>query len=192
MKFIYSLIIALIITIGAAALSDSTENNLQNGILRLHIIADSDYESAQEIKLEVRDEIIRTVDLKDSEFQKKAVSAANKILKQKNVPYSAHSETGKFYFPEKRYNNIVLPEGYYYGVRIVLGSGAGKNWWCIMYPPLCAVSDTEMEMSIEASNRLKRQLTPDTYELVTSNDGKVKIKFKAVEIIRSIKCKMRS
>ena len=61
-----------------------------------------------------------------------------------------------------------------------------------MYPPLCAVSDTEMEMSIEASNRLKRQLTPDTYELVTSNDGKVKIKFKAVEIIRSIKCKMRS
>lgn len=192
MKFIYSVIIALVIAVGASALSDSAENDLQNGILRLHIIADSDLPDAQSVKLKVRDEIIKTVDLKDADFQKKAVCAANKVLAQNDIPYTARSETGRFYFPEKKYNNIILPEGNYYGVRIILGSGAGKNWWCIMYPPLCAVNDTEMKMSIDSAKQLKRQLTPGTYELVTSNDNRIKIKFKAVEIIRSIKHKTQS
>lgn len=186
-KVIYSIIIALVITAGAASLSDDVSGELQNGIMRLHIVADSDEAYAQEVKLKVRDAVIENVSLNDKNFLEKAELEANRVLEENGEDYKAKAYYGKFYFPAKQYSGITLPAGEYYGVRLVLGRGAGQNWWCIMYPPMCVVNDDEMELRESSEKILKRSLSPGSYELITEGGEKIKIRFKTVEIIQSIK-----
>ena len=187
MKTIYLLIISLTLAVGSASLAESVTEDLQNEIIRLHIVADSDDEKAQAVKLKVRDEIIKNIRLSDKDFMSKAENIADRVLKENGEQYGAKAELGSFYFPKKQYKNITLPAGKYNGVRLVLGSGAGRNWWCIMYPPMCAVNDEEMKITEKSANTLRHSLNADIYELITSDDDKVKLKFKTVEIIQAIK-----
>ena len=185
-RIIYSIIIALVITAGAVSLGEAG-GELQNGILRLHIVADSDSERAQEVKLKVRDAVLQNVSLGDEDFLEKAEEEANRVLEENGEGYGAKAYYGKFYFPAKEYSGITLPAGDYYGVRLVLGNGAGRNWWCIMYPPMCAVSENEMELKKSSEKILQRTLSPGSYELITGSGEKIKIRFKTVEIIQAIK-----
>lgn len=189
-KIIYSLIIALIISVGAAVLDQNITNELQNNIIRLHIIANSDSEHDQTIKLKVRDSIIKNVRLDDIDFVEKAGIEANKILIENNEDYRAYASFEKFYFPTKTYENITLPQGEYYSVRLKLGNASGKNWWCIMYPPLCSVSDNNFSINQQSNSLLQDSLSPQSYETITSKEDKVKVRFKVVEIIENIKSKI--
>ena len=184
-KFIYVTIIAAVISVGAVIMENSISSDLDNGIIRLHIIADNDTKEAQEIKLKVRDAVLANAN--PYNFLQTAEDSANYVLLENNQPYKATAQYGKFYFPKKEYNGITLPKGEYYGVKIVLGSGKGKNWWCIMYPPLCAVNETEMELTKSSQKILSSKLSPQSYELVTSSGDKIKIRFKTAEILRSLK-----
>ena len=188
MKTIYMLIISMTLAVGAVSLAECVERDLKNDIVRLHIVADSDEVQAQELKLKVRDEIIKNVSLSDRDFVVKAENEAKRVLKENNENYGVKATFERFYFPVKKYKNVTLPSGEYNSVRLVLGRGEGKNWWCIMYPPMCAVNDEEMEL-IEGSEfkLLKNNLNSESYELVTSKSDKVKLKFKTVEIIQYIK-----
>lgn len=187
MKTIYMLIISMTLAVGAVSLAESVERELKNDIVRLHIVADSDEKQAQELKLKVRDEIIKNVSLSDKDFVVKAENEAKRVLKENNENYGVKASFEGFYFPVKKYKNVTLPSGEYNSVRLVLGSGAGKNWWCIMYPPMCAVNDEEMELIEDSERLLKNNLNSESYELVTSKSDKVKLKFKTVEIIQYIK-----
>ena len=130
--------------------------------LRLHVIANSDSEKDQEVKLMVRDGILEYTANNSGDFtSKEAVESyvenhmedltamTDGILKKEGFNYTSHIEMGRFYFPEKTYGDVTYKAGYYDGVKVVLGAGEGKNWWCVIFPPLCliSVSDTNSDIS---------------------------------------------
>ena len=101
--------------------------------------------------------------------------------------YSAEAVLGDDEFPVKQYGNIILPEGKYEAYEIVLGEGKGHNWWCVMFPPLCFIDITKGEASIDkTSEEMEKVLTKDEYNAVDGSDKKIVIKFKIIEIIKSL------
>jgi stage II sporulation protein R len=122
----------------------------RSNLIRLHVVANSGSAIDQAIKLRVRDRLIQVTEplLIKVEDQARAESILNRnllLLKEtakqelarngQSIPVSI--SLGKFTFPERVYPFGVLPAGEYKGLRVVLGKGAGKNWWCVLYPPLC-------------------------------------------------------
>jgi len=122
--------------------------NMDN-LIRLHVVANSDSEADQAVKLEVRDAILESSgDLLSKEAPDDAVetvkaslpafrAVAERVLAANGYDYPVNVEFGTFFFPERRYGALVLPEGDYQALRVVLGEGKGANWWCILFPPLC-------------------------------------------------------
>jgi stage II sporulation protein R len=186
--FIFAMFILM--TLLSASYSQQIMKDLNKNVIRLHILAQSNSEYDQKIKLEVRNEILKAVkniDIKNSsEFLFTAQNTANRYLSDNNISYRAKALKGKFYFPQKTYNNIVLPSGVYNGIRIVLGDGNGENWWCIMYPPLCVTESGELNTDKNTELKLKDSLSSDTYELITNDSKKIKIKFKTVEFFNKL------
>jgi Stage II sporulation protein R (spore_II_R). len=101
---------------------------------------------------------------------------------------------GEFPFPTKAYEDITLPAGMYRSVRIELGEARGKNWWCVMFPPLCIADDNTMRMSPESREQLKATIGEEGYRLVTDvgdgDDTEIKVKFKIVELVQSSRLKL--
>ncbi len=187
MKKILPILIIMTLFISAlTAYSKDVERSLRSSVIRLHILADSDNETDQAVKLSVRDEILKAVSdipASDSErFTAAAQEAANAYLLANGIPYRARAEYGTFEFPRKSYGGITLPAGKYRGVRVILGSGGGHNWWCIMYPPLC-VSQDNAYAGRDAHKQLKNDMSSDTYEIITK---KPVIKFRIVELLGSV------
>ena len=189
-KIFFALAIFILFTMLSASYSEQIMNDLNENIIRLHILAQSNSEYDQKIKLEVRNEILKAVkdiDIKkNSEFLSTAQNTANRYLNENNISYRAKAIKGKFHFPQKTYNNITLPSGEYNGIRIVLGEGKGENWWCIMYPPLCVTQSGELNTNKNTELKLKDSLSSDTYELITNDSKKIKLKFKTVEFFNKL------
>ena len=122
-----------------------------------------------------------------SEFE----SIAKKVVKEYNKDYSVSAKYGEFAFPTKEYGDIALPSGYYQALRVEVGKSEGKNWWCVMFPPLCFVDATTGELSDEVKSELKEILSEEEYLLIneTENEGElpVKVKFKIVELVENSK-----
>ncbi|MEF9952808.1 MAG: stage II sporulation protein R [Clostridium sp.] len=177
------------------------QNSFKNKVVRFHVLANSDSNVDQAVKLKVKDQVIKYVQplLKESKSIKeskeilnsnkdKIIAIANRELSQNGQTYTASAKLGKFDFPVKSYGDIVFPSGEYEAFRIVLGNGEGKNWWCVMFPPLCfidvknAVADKEME------NQLSKVLTDEELEKVNAKkqNTNVKFKFKTIEVLKGI------
>lgn len=198
-KLIYAFFVSLVLSVAVTAYSDSIQEDLQDNLIRLHIIANSDSGEDQAVKLRVRDAVL---DKMREETQNKSRNeiiksldeiekTANRVLEENCFDYTASAVYGKFYFPKKEYRGMTLPAGEYYGVRIVLGNGNGHNWWCVMYPPLC-VSENEAGLDEEASELLQNSLNHQTYDIVTKSDKKVVVKFKTVELVQELKEKFKN
>lgn len=186
-KIMAAVFTALMLTIAAEAYSSCVQADLRSNLVRLHIIADSDSEYDQRVKLCVRDEILKYA-RESEEFSLSEIEKISESVLEKNgAKYGARAEYGKFYFPQKEYKNMILPQGEYYGVRVILGEGAGKNWWCVMYPPLCMLSDNEAVMNGKSQKLLEDALGSEAYDVITENDGKIKVKFRIVEAVQGIK-----
>ncbi len=125
---------------------------------RLHIIANSNTSQDQQVKLEVRDAVLKatkdgiekcnTADETKEYIQKNLgiiLETANETLKESGFGYTAKAKVGNYHFPEKSYQGVVYPEGDYEALRIILGEGEGDNWWCVMFPPLCLYEIDEGE-----------------------------------------------
>ncbi len=127
------------------------------GPLRLHVIANSDAETDQQVKMEVRDAVLNVT--KDGILQCEnaqeakeyieenleiIVATANDTLEKNGFNYTAQAKVGISHFPDREYQGVRYPEGDYEALRVVLGDGKGKNWWCVMFPPLC-ISELESE-----------------------------------------------
>lgn len=202
-KMMGALALALCLCMAVTAYSDNVQNDLQDNLIRLHIIADSDSDADQAVKLKVRDAVLKSVgdrlSLGDREECKEEIinnlgkieEIADDVLRENGFNYTAHAEYGKFPFPEKTYKSMTLPAGEYYGVRVVLGSGGGHNWWCVMYPPLCFKEGEEVTLSRESEKILRESLDSDTYEIITQKNNEVVVKFKVVEIVQEIKQKIK-
>ena len=198
-KLIVAMALAIVGTLSLTAYSDGVQSDLQSNLIRLHIIANSDSEEDQSIKLTIRDAVLKEEgENLTSQNERECIRSvkerlpqiemlANSVLQENGFTYAAHAVYGKFDFPKKEYKNMTLPSGKYYGVRIILGEGAGHNWWCVMYPPLCMMNDTEAVLSEKSERILKENLKPETYDIITGNDGKTEVKFKIVEVIQELR-----
>ncbi|MFL0195575.1 stage II sporulation protein R [Clostridium sp. WILCCON 0269] len=190
--------------------SSSLQSDMASKIIRFHVIANSDSQSDQKLKLKVRDEVLKYMtpklknckDINESrkvlkENNEEILNIANKVIKEQGYSYNAKSSLTKVNFPIKSYGNITLPQGTYEAYRIIIGSGKGQNWWCVMFPPLCFVDITKGQVSYkQVSNEMKKVLTPEEYKMVNNNilyannkkDDKnnIKVKFKILEVLKDM------
>ncbi len=132
-----------------------TADELENNIVRLHVIANSDSEADQSLKLQVRDRITDLARKQGSTPELLQLEKmANEVLFEEDAPYKAEVTYSKYYVNRRRYESFILPEGKYTAACVKLGRGEGKNWWCVLSPPLCftnsSLGDTEeMDMYID-------------------------------------------
>lgn len=170
------------------------ESVADESLIRFHVIANSDSVYDQSVKLKVRDEVLATVngllrDAKSTEEarailkeQKSLITAtANAALKKENCPYTAVTTLGTSVFPTKTYGDLTLSAGKYNACRIVLGEGKGKNWWCVLYPPLCFV-DIHDDTAVAVTTTEKSEETKDIFA-VDGDLYQVKIKSKLLEFL---------
>lgn len=181
------------ITISSYAISVSTD--LSNNFFRLHILANSDSEEDQDLKLKVRDNIIEYMEtLTYDGLSKEEVvtltqnhlddfkKIAEETIKKEGFDYKASLKIDNFYFPTKVYGNISLPAGYYDGLKIEIGEAKGQNWWCSLFPPLCFVDISSGVIDEETEKNLKNNLSEEDFAIITSDSETVKLKFKIVEM----------
>lgn len=193
-KLIFLLFLSAVMLMG---ICEAISDDISSGIVRLHIVANSDSELDQSVKLAVRDrlllvaeELAGTSEI-DLDFAKRhkaeLLKAADSVLKEKGCAYSCTIETGNFHFPTKAYENITLPEGNYDAVRVILGTGGGQNWWCVMYPPLCFTDSAKGEISSENKEKLSEMMGSAEYSMISDENIQLKPVFKAVEIWQNVK-----
>jgi stage II sporulation protein R len=138
----------------------------RSNYVRLHILANSDSVQDQNVKLKVRDAVIAYLtphvkDVTDTQEAKNIIVShreeimlvAQKCLAANGADYPVDIQIGNFAFPVRSYGNLVLPEGEYQAVRILLGRAAGQNWWCVLFPPLCFVEGTTALASPSIANQ---------------------------------------
>lgn len=195
-KFRLAVIIGLALALLTAFASDIYSfakdcTELREDVFRLHVIANSDSPEDQAIKLNVRDLILGTAGESVSGAADKAEvveyftnnaqtveAAVNEYLSASDCGYRAEVSVARSYFDTRVYDGNTLPSGEYDALKIVLGNGEGKNWWCVMFPPLC-ISAADGD-----------ELSEDEYKLMESGGTtKYKIKLKVVEWFRSIKAR---
>ena len=117
---------------------------------RLHVIANSDGEADQQVKMQVRDAVLEAtkdgiLQCTDAQQARAYIEnnleiiekTANETLAENGFDYTATAQVGTFRFPERTYQDVTYPEGDYEALRVTLGDGDGHNWWCVMFPPLC-------------------------------------------------------
>lgn len=161
--------------------SGASAKVIGKNLIRFHVIANSDSEEDQNVKLEVRDAILAKVgpqleNLKSTEEAKNylqdnldnIIEIANSILSKKQMGYKATASVGKSEFPVKSYNSITLPAGEYTALKVVLGNGDGKNWWCVMFPPLCFIDVTQGLTEEKTDEQLSRVMTTKQVDSITT------------------------
>lgn len=204
-KLVFALCISLFISISLACTVKNTENALQNGVIRLHVRANSDSPDDQNLKLKVRDRIIKECsgflknkNIEDArkeiiENSDKIASVAMSEIKKNGYDYPVQINFGKSDFPTKVYNDITLPAGTYEALTVEIGNAKGQNWWCVLFPPLCFVDETCTGISEESETILIDNLGEETYEMIKSgNKSGVKIRFKIYEVWESGKSKIQT
>jgi stage II sporulation protein R len=183
-----ALFVGLAVGLLTASWAEGTQTRLAESVLRLHVIANSNSEADQAQKLRVRDVILQTAEplLADCTTRQQAEEVlsthteeleqvAEDLLNEENSSYPVHVTLEKTWFPTKVYNGFSLPRGEYQALRVVIGDGAGENWWCVVFPPLClgAAEDT-------AQQALSAGMSQQDVELVTEDE--YTLKFKVVEL----------
>lgn len=182
--------------------AEETQENMSSKIIRFHVLANSDSEDDQALKIKVRDKVLEYIAPKLKESKSKDQSRNILISEEENVrniclkvirdngyDYDVDIQLNKQNFPVKTYGNIVLPQGEYEAYRILIGNGEGQNWWCVMFPPLCFVDISKGEPAYEENEKnMKEVLDDDEYNLVdgTKKEEEVTFGFKIVEIIKSL------
>lgn len=188
----YSLLCGLICAVFISFSSFNVAcDDLRDNVLRLHIIANSDSEYDQQLKLEIRDRILENSEkiFGDSKSIDEAIiSAENSIFEieqiaksviaEKNSDYNLTASVEDSYFETREYENFTLPAGTYKSLVIKVGKAEGKNWWCVIFPEIClpACSDAKLTDTVKASSAY-----------VAQNKPKYKVRFKIVEIYEDIK-----
>lgn len=187
------LAMALAVLFSFSGLAAGCED-IPNHILRLHVLANSDTGGDQDLKLKVRDRILRESaglldGVKSRDEAERAVAgnltrlqaAAEDEIRKQGYSYPARAELTNMYFPSRQYGEVTLPAGRYDAVRVTIGAGGGHNWWCVLFPALCLPA-------AEAPARLQDVLDRNEMEIVRNGDGSgYIIKFKSVELYQQFR-----
>lgn len=188
-------LLALAVVLLWGAWTAYSQDALARKMIRLHVIANSDSEQDQTLKLQVRDKvlaeataILEASDNMEQAAQKleqslpdmEAIAAEEIIARGYDYPVSARLEETEF--PTKDYDGFRLPSGEYLALRIVIGEGAGKNWWCVVFPPLCTTAATDWEQTAIAAG-----LDEEDISLITEENEGYVLKFRALELWENLR-----
>ena len=185
-----ALLLAFGLTLTAGVWASASEGALADQVLRLHVVANSDSEEDQALKLIARDAVLelasRLLDgVSDRARAEEILSAHLDELAQAGAEaLAAHgcadrvtAEIADQWFPTREYATFSLPAGQYRALRITIGAGSGRNWWCVVFPPLCLGSVTEESVETAAGG----VLSEDQVALITGQDGGYVLKFRLIE-----------
>lgn len=185
----------LYVFISAQSYVTAISSNLSQAVFRLHVIANSDSDEDQALKLKVRDALLDYMNdiSSDCSTKEEAISLANeyksdfqsiaeKTIAENGYDYSVEINIGNFYFPTKNYGDISLPAGFYDALRVEIGEAKGKNWWCVMFPSLCFIDVSSGVVDEEAKENLEQNLEEESYDIISNNsNSEIKFKFKLIE-----------
>jgi stage II sporulation protein R len=168
-------------------------------IIRFHVIANSDSSEDQALKLKVKDKLVESLSplLKNAASITEARSVisshltfiqatAENTIQQYGYRYPVKVSLENCYFPLKVYGNCTFPPGIYEALRVRIGAAEGKNWWCVMFPPLCFVDETYSVVDENTSHKLKHLLTEEEYNTLINQKKPIKIKFKLWEELKKL------
>ena len=187
-----SLCVGFIVTMLFAFIPFEGEcREISEQVFRVHILANSDSDEDQALKLKVRDAVLKKSEelLANTHSKEDAMNVttqnlhvfkteAEKVVCQQGYDYSVECSIKNILFDTRYYDDVTMPGGYYDALQIKIGKAEGKNWWCVMYPSLCVPAASE-------NDSLYDRLSRRQYGIVTTQ-GKFRYRFKAVEIFNSI------
>ena len=178
-------------TLILAVVPVSGEEALYDNVLRLHVIAHSDSEEDQALKLAVRDEILAVYGdrlaectSKEEAEDKLALLAAEmtdlakEVVRAHGFTYDVRLTLTREKYPTRVYENVTMPAGEYCSLRIVIGEGAGANWWCVLFPPMCVGN----AIGGETDGSVPVGLSASQYKLISGN-GRYTVRFKILELV---------
>ena len=164
---------------------------LPRDVVRLHVVANSNGAEDQAVKLLVRDAVLEEAarwyqgagSMEEASSQlcthlQSIAGAARQVLGEQGMGYSATAQMTEMYFPTRDYGDFRLPAGRYRTLRVTLGEGAGKNWWCVVFPSLCLPAATQEEALLTL---------PEGERQVVEGGQEVQVKLKAVELWESLR-----
>lgn len=176
--------------------SDYIQTGIASKVVRFHVLANSDTEYDQNLKLAVRDAILKdlgqqlenyrtkeqTKSFLKNNFYRIKQTALNEIQKQ-GYDYDVKVYLEKTIFPLKQYGDLSFPAGVYDALCVEIGKGEGQNWWCVVYPPLCYVDVAYTEVTEESKIRLQDTLTEEEFSVIDNTEMEINtnVKFKIVE-----------
>lgn len=190
--------LAVFLASGAAALQ--TQDELAEKVVRLHVLANSDSAEDQALKLQVRDAVLSRAEyLLDPAADRKEAegilrgqllefeAVAQETIRAAGYDYPVSVELSNTEFPTKRYAGFTLPAGEYLALRVLIGEAEGQNWWCVVYPPLCAAASTDVPVTALAAGFSEEELS-----LITEESPKYELKFKTVELWEALRQKLKN
>lgn len=194
MRKFHTFELALLLALAAALLwgawSLHRQDDLQEKMIRLHVIANSDSDADQTLKLHVRDAVLcraedilrQSADMTEARARLRDSlptigDAAAQELAAQGSGYSVSVALEDTEFPHKTYDGFALPAGEYMALRVVIGAGEGRNWWCVVYPPLCTAAACELEETARSSG-----LTADDVSLMTGDGTGYVLRFRSLEL----------
>ena len=183
-----------VLAITLAVLPIHGESEIYSDVLRLHVIASSDSEEDQALKLLVRDAVLEEAQALLGEVYSKTQaektvyenlerlrSVAEKTVRDNGYDYPVAIELGKEEYPTKNYESCCFPAGEYTSHRILIGEASGQNWWCVLFPPLCLSAATDADAFASVG------ITDNQYQIITDSEStKYKIRFKLLESFSEI------
>lgn len=179
-----------------------TQKEIADNIIRFHVRANSDSDKDQNLKLKVKDAVVSYLQkelssadslddarniLYDDSAQIKDI--AQTVIKSEGMSYNVNVYFEKSYFPLKTYGDMSFPPGEYEAFRIDIGEAGGHNWWCVLFPPLCMVSQSYSVVPDDSKQMLKNVLSEEAYDTVTMQDlsnDRYRVRFKYLTFLNKL------
>ena len=193
-----ALLVGTMLFLSSGAFALRTQQDLAEKVVRLHVLANSDSEEDQALKLQVRDAVLAQAAylLEGCEDRGEAESLlrgqllelerlALAVVRQQGYAYPVKLELADTEFPTRDYEGFMLPAGEYLALRVLIGEAAGQNWWCVVFPPLCAAASTDVPAAALAAGFAAEEVS-----LITEDSPEYVLKFKTVELWQTLRQKL--
>lgn len=179
-------------------IDENIVEDISEKLIRFHVLANSDSDIDQDLKLNVKDEVLKYISPILNESQsleesreilkredKNIIKIAEDYIKSQGFDYTVETTLTRENFPVKEYGNIVLPQGEYEAYRILIGEGKGQNWWCVMFPPLCFIDVTKGQVAYdETEKKMKDVLSEEEFKSVNKKENNVKFELKVIDLFK--------
>ena len=194
-RFYVAIVILLIAMMALSFLPVHGERDIYDTVVRLHVLANSDTEEDQTLKLQVRDGVLEAAAplVGSCTTQAEAIevltahlaeleAAALAVMESEGYDYPVTVLLGEEDYPTRVYESCAFPAGTYVSLRVLIGEGEGQNWWCCLFPPLCLSAATAKSDNEDAF--IQVGLTKDQYGIITeTGKTKYKVRFKILEVL---------